>query len=208
MNRSTTGSRPTDAARRTAIPALRRASIALALLLGCGRSPSSEAILPDDPGKVTIRLRSAAFADGGDIPKASTCDGKDTSPPLAWSGVPGGARSLALVVEDPDAPRGTWTHWVLFDLAPDVGELPRGVPTGGTFEPKAGAKAARQGKNDFGKLGYGGPCPPGGTHRYVFRLYALDAVLGLDPGASREQVLRAMTGHVLAEGRLTGRYRR
>jgi Raf kinase inhibitor-like YbhB/YbcL family protein len=190
------------------VPATRLASIALALLVGCGRSPSSEAILPEDPKKLTIRLRSDAFADGGDIPKAYTCDGKDTSPPLEWSGVPGGARSLALVVEDPDALRGTWAHWILFDLAPDVVGLPGAVPGGETFAPKAGAKAARQGKNDFGHLGYGGPCPPSGTHRYVFRLYALDGELALEPGATREQVLRAMNGHVLAEGRLTGRYRR
>jgi Raf kinase inhibitor-like YbhB/YbcL family protein len=190
------------------VSGLRRASIALALIVGCGRSPSSEAIIPEDPKKLTILLRSDSFADGGDIPKAYTCDGKDTSPPLSWSGVPEGARSLALVVEDPDAPRGTWAHWVLFDLAPDVVELAGAVPSGETFAPKGGAKAARQGKNDFGNLGYGGPCPPSGTHRYVFRLYALDAELALAPGATREQVLRAMNGHVLAEGRLTGRYRR
>jgi Raf kinase inhibitor-like YbhB/YbcL family protein len=183
-------------------------TVLLAALPACGGGPSTEAILPEDPKRNTIHLESPAFADGGAIPKTYTCDGGDVSPPLKWSGVPEAAKSLALVVEDPDAPRGTWTHWVLFDIPADVGELPQGVPTEGRVELGPGGKAARQGKNDFGKTGYGGPCPPSGTHRYVFRIYALGTELGLGPGTTRDQLLRAVKGHVLAEGRLTGRYSR
>jgi Raf kinase inhibitor-like YbhB/YbcL family protein len=180
----------------------------LALLPGCGRSPTTESILPEGPNMTAIHLQSPAFADGGAIPKLYTCDGKDISPPLEWSGVPGPARSLALVVEDPDAPRGTWTHWVLFDVPADLGSLPEAVPTDERVGLGAGGKAARQGRNDFGKVGYGGPCPPGGTHHYVFRIYALDVELGLGPETTREALLRSVKGHVLAEGRLTGLYSR
>jgi Raf kinase inhibitor-like YbhB/YbcL family protein len=155
---------------------------------------------------MTIRLQSPAFLEGGAIPKTYGCDGKDVSPPLKWSGVPETARSLAVVVEDPDAPLGTWTHWVLFDLAADLRELNEGVPTAERVELGSGGHSALQGKNDFGKTGYGGPCPPGGTHHYVFRVFALDASPDLGPGATRQQLLRAIKGHVLAEGRLTGLY--
>lgn len=150
----------------------------------------------------TIMLTSPAFEDGAAIPRKHTCDGDDLSPPLTWDRLPDGAKSLALIVEDPDAPRGTFTHWVLYDLPATETGLDAGVP--------ARSEAARQGKNDFGKAGYGGPCPPrGSTHRYVFTLFALDvARLGLDDGASKRQVLDAVSGHVLAEGRLTGTYAR
>jgi Raf kinase inhibitor-like YbhB/YbcL family protein len=115
---------------------------------------------------------------------------------------------MALIVEDPDAPGGTFTHWVLFDLPPETKGLGEGIPPEGEVRLAPAGAAARQGKNDFGKLGYGGPCPPRGTHRYVFLLYALDAPLNLKPGATRDQLLRAMKGHILAEGRLMGRYSR
>ena len=207
---------PDDGCRRSPASgrasAMRRISIGgpilLVLLPACGRSPSTESILPEDPKMDTIRLQSPAFADGGAIPTEYTCDGKDVSPPLEWSGVPDAARSLALVVEDPDAPRGTWTHWVLFDLPADVGGLPEAVPTVELVELVAGGKSARQGRNDFGKVGYGGPCPPGGTHRYVFRLFALDAELGLGSKTTRLDLLRSIQGHILAEGQLKGRYSR
>jgi Raf kinase inhibitor-like YbhB/YbcL family protein len=181
------------------------------LLASCGRSTPTDSVLPDDPARLTIRLRSPAFADGGAIPPVYTCDGKDISPPLTWSGVPEAALSLALIGDDPDAPRGTWTHWVLYDLTPDVTGLPEGLPP--ENPPHLGSAQGagddmRQGRNDFGRIGYGGPCPPGGTHRYVFRLYALDARLNLEPGATRDQVLHASKGHVLAEGRLVGTYSR
>jgi hypothetical protein len=145
-----------------------------------------------------MELKSPAFAEGGAIPRQYTCDGADRSPPLAWSGVPAGSQALALIVDDPDAPGKVWVHWVLYDMPPDRTELPENaVPDG-----------AVQGTNDFRKTSYGGPCPPGGTHRYVFTLYALDAPLKLPAGASKEQVLAAMEGHVLGQARLTGRYAR
>lgn len=151
-----------------------------------------------------LTLSSPAFQSGGPIPKVHSCDGADRSPALSWSGVPEGARSLALTCDDPDAPAGTWVHWVLFDLPPDLTGLPEGVPTSATL-----AGGGRQGLNSWGKTGYGGPCPPPGKpHRYFFRLYALDAVLGLPPSATQAQVQAAMKGHVLAQAEWMGTYRR
>jgi Raf kinase inhibitor-like YbhB/YbcL family protein len=190
---------------------MRKLAVGTSLILvlaSCGRRPSTEAILPKEQEKLTLRLSSPAFAEGGAIPKAYTCDGKDTSPPLEWSSVPEAARSLALVVEDPDAPGGTWIHWVLFDLPADVTRLPEGVPTEERVALGSDGQSARQGKNDFGKIGYGGPCPPSGTHHYIFRVFALDTELGLERGTNREPLLRAIRGHILAEGRLTGVYSR
>ena len=151
----------------------------------------------------TLRLTSAEFKDGDPIPAIYTCDGANVSPPLAWSGVPAGTRSFALIVDDPDAPRGTYTHWVLFDLPAQATGLPEGVPAEPT--PSSGG---RQGTNSANKVGYTGPCPPSGTHRYVFTLYALDAMLDLPAGATKQEVLDAMQGHILAEGSLMGRYQR
>ena len=150
-----------------------------------------------------IELSSDAFVEGGTIPREFTCDGADVSPPLSWTHVPEKARSLAIICEDPDAPGGIWTHWLLFDLAPDVSSLPRGVAPAESL-PHGG----RQGTNDFGRLGYGGPCPPSGTHRYVFKLFALDARLGLAGRVSRKKLLKAMEGHVLESAILMGRYAR
>jgi Raf kinase inhibitor-like YbhB/YbcL family protein len=141
------------------------------------------------------------------IPRKYTCDGEDRSPPLAWSGVPTQARSLALTCDDPDAPSGTWSHWVAFNLPPEVASLPEGLAASDPAHLDSGAEV-RQGKNDFGKIGYGGPCPPSGTHRYIFRLYALDTTVELQAGATRGSLLASATGHVLAEGRLTGKYQR
>lgn len=152
---------------------------------------------------MAIQVMSSAFQEGGMIPADYTCDGKDISPPLSWSGIPEGAVTLALICDDPDAPLGTWVHWVLYNLPASVQELPAGVPPQEKL-----ASGAVQGKNDFRKLGYGGPCPPGGTHRYYFKLYALDKALDLKPGATKKELLKAMEGHVLAEGQLMGRYRR
>ena len=150
---------------------------------------------------MTIQLKSSAFAEGGLIPSRYTCDGGDLSPPLSWSGIPEGTQRLALICDDPDAPRGTWVHWVAYDIPATLRELPEGVaPT------PALAGGGSQGKSSFGRSGYGGPCPPSGTHRYFFRLYALDAPLGLPPGATKEELLRAMSGHLLGEGVLMGRY--
>src|SRR5262245_52007915 len=158
------------------------------------------------PGGTTmsIQLSSPAFEEGGAIPKQHTGDGKDTSPPLRWADPPEGTKSFALVCDDPDAPRGTWTHWLLFNLPPDRRELEEAAAASWAHD-----GGARQGKNDFGKNGYGGPAPPPGKpHRSYFRLYALDTVLDLPAGAGREQLLAAMKGHVLAEGQLMGRYGR
>lgn len=151
-----------------------------------------------------IRLTSAAFANGAPIPAAHTCEGENRSPALAWEGVPVGTRSLALVCEDPDAPRGTWVHWVLFNLSQEAAELGEGVPP----DPEL-PSGARQGANDWGNASYAGPCPPPGRqHRYFFRLYALDAQLSLAPGAKRADLDSAMGNHVLAEGVLMGTYQR
>jgi Raf kinase inhibitor-like YbhB/YbcL family protein len=151
-----------------------------------------------------MQLTSTAFTEGKPIPAKYTCDGTNVSPPLKWTGTPAQAKSLVLIVDDPDAPVGTWVHWVLYDLPATVGELPEDVAKSESI-----AQGGRQGVNDFKSLGYGGPCPPGGrSHRYFFRLYALDTVLDLKPGATRKEVDRAMQHHVLAEGQLMGTYQR
>lgn len=189
---------------------LDRGLVALALVLSsCGSRDGSE-VSPVEERIRTIRLESTAFPEGGMIPRKYTCDGEDVSPPLAWSNVPEAARSLVLICDDPDAPAGTWTHWVLFNLPAEVTALSERLPPEGDVQVASGGAehAARQGRNDFGKLGYGGPCPPSGTHRYYFRLCALDTTLSLKPGASRKQVLGAMEGHVLAQGQVMGRYAR
>lgn len=150
-----------------------------------------------------IKMTGAAFEEGDMIPKQYTCDGPDVSPPLAWSSVPNGTKSLALICDDPDAPMGTWVHWVLFNLPADNKDLPEKVPAHKTL-----ANGAKQGTNDFRKIGYGGPCPPSGTHRYYFKLYALDTEINLEAGATKKELLKAMEGHILAEGQLMGKYKR
>ncbi len=148
-------------------------------------------------------LTSTAFANGAKIPAKYSCDGNDVSPPLQWSDPPQGARSFALICDDPDAPAGTWVHWVLYNVPADARTLPEAIPSNAEL-----ADGSRQGKNSWGKLGYGGPCPPGGTHRYFFKLYALDTVLDLSSGANKAQVLKAMEGHILAQTELMGKYAR
>ncbi len=152
---------------------------------------------------MALVITSSAFSDGQAIPNRYSCDGPDVSPDLAWSGVPEGAASLALICDDPDAPMGTWVHWVLFNIPADADGLPAEIPSDAALE-----NGARHGTNDFRRLGYGGPCPPGGTHRYFFKLYALDTMLELDSGITKAQLLEAMEGHVLAEGQLMGTYSR
>ena len=153
--------------------------------------------------KMEIKITSTAFSEGSMIPKRYTCDGEDVSPPLAWTGVPEGTNSLALICDDPDAPVGTWVHWVLFNIPADMQEVPANIPP-----EKIIKNGARHGTNDFRKFGYGGPCPPGGTHRYYFKLYALDTEIDLESGITKAQLLKAMEGHILAEGQLMGRYKR
>lgn len=151
-----------------------------------------------------MELRSEAFTQDGTIPRVYTRDGEDRSPPLTWSDLPRDAESLALIVEDPDAPRGTFTHWLMWDIPITNERLPEGVVHAGDFN-----DGRRQGDNDFDERGYSGPQPPKGqTHRYVFRLFALDQRLQVEEGATKEQLLRAMEGHVLDRAELVGRYRR
>lgn len=152
---------------------------------------------------MAFALTSPAFAEGGTIPNPFTCEGRDVSPLLHWSNPPEGTQSFALICDDPDAPVGTWVHWVLFNLPPDISELHAEIPPKKTLK-----NNARHGKNDFGKFGYGGPCPPGGTHRYFFKLYALDTVINLESGITKAQLLEAMKGHILDEGQLMGKYKR
>jgi hypothetical protein len=153
---------------------------------------------------MTLKLTSSAFKEGETIPSKFTCDGADVSPALEWSNVPAGARSLVLICDDPDAPAGTWVHWVVYGVAAGHTSLGEGVAMTQVVE-----GVGTQGKNDFKKVGYGGPCPPPGKpHRYFFKLYALDSMLELEPGARKSEVERAMKGHVLAQGQLMGRYRR
>lgn len=151
-----------------------------------------------------MQLTSTVFTQGATIPSKYTADGADVSPPLSWTGVPAEAKSLALIADDPDAPVGTWVHWVLYDVPPALTGLAEDVPKTQTIP--AGGK---QGLNDFRRVGYGGPDPPRGkTHRYFFKLYALDQALDLKAGASKRDVERAMAKHVLAEAQLMGTYKR
>ncbi|MDQ3744745.1 MAG: YbhB/YbcL family Raf kinase inhibitor-like protein [Acidobacteriota bacterium] len=195
------------------------ATLSLALLLaacrsgknapaGDGRTPTPAATAGVENGtkegdKMTIKLTSTAFDEGGMIPSQYTCDGQNVSPPLAWSDLPEGTKTLALICDDPDAPRGTWVHWVVYQIPASERGLPENLPARETLD-----GGARQGTNDFKKPGYGGPCPPSGTHRYFFKLYALDASLDLASGATKDQLLKATEGHVLAHGQLIGRYAR
>ena len=152
---------------------------------------------------MSIDITSTAFSDGGSIPSKYTCDGSDVSPPLRWGQVPEGTKSIALISDDPDAPMGTWVHWVLYNLPADVNSLAEGIS-----DDKVLANGARQGTTDFGSVGYGGPCPPSGVHRYFFKLYALDTMLDLDAGGTKSELLEAMEGHIVGEGRLIGNYKR
>jgi Raf kinase inhibitor-like YbhB/YbcL family protein len=145
-----------------------------------------------------LSINSPAFQHNGDIPVRYTCDGDDINPPLAFENVPQGTQSLVLIIDDPDAPMGTWVHWVVWNIDPGIGEIKEdSVPAG-----------ASQGMNDFRKLEYGGPCPPSGTHRYFFKLYALDSTLDLASKAKKADVEKAMKGHVIEESQIIGLYRR
>ena len=174
-------------------------AVSLAVLGGCeSKRPGGEAFRKE--GVMPLEVKSSAFAAGGTIPRKYTGEGTDVSPPLSWSNVPEGTKEFALICDDPDAPRPTpWVHWVLYKIPASVRELPEGSSGG-----------AREGRNDFGNRGYGGPMPPPGhgVHHYHFKLYALDTELDLPPGATKDQVLAAMRGHVLAQGELVGTYQR
>lgn len=162
-----------------------------------------DVVLTEGEDTMAIAVTSPAFEDGGMIPKKFTCDGQDISPPLHIDGVPSEARSLTLIADDPDAPSGTWVHWVLYDLPPNTTELPENTPVDEEIQ-----NGARHGVTDFKRFGYGGPCPPSGTHRYYFKVYALDTMLDLSGSVTKADIIKAMQGHVLAEGQLMGRYAR
>jgi len=150
-----------------------------------------------------IDVTSSAFVHGGKIPSKYTCDGVDISPPLKWDSAPEETKSLAVICDDPDAPMGTWVHWVIYNIPPVVTELPENI-----HQERLLRNKSKQGINDFRRIGYGGPCPPRGSHRYFFKIYALDTVLELEAGIKKEELVRAMEGHILASGEIMGNYSR
>jgi Raf kinase inhibitor-like YbhB/YbcL family protein len=179
--------------------------IGAALVFAIAAPACSKPARKPPEGPMTIALTSPAFAANGTIPAKYTCDGPGVSPPLAWSGVPAGAKSLALIVDDPDAPdpkapKTTWVHWVVFDIPPSTTSLPEGASASGL------PAGARQGKNDWGKPEFGGACPPVGRHRYFHELYGLDVTLPNLQTPTRAELEDAMRGHVLARGELIGMY--
>jgi Raf kinase inhibitor-like YbhB/YbcL family protein len=172
-----------------------------ASVVGC-QSASTPAA--EGETSMALQVTSPAFSEGEAIPKKHSCDGEDLSPALAWSGVPEGMKSLALIMDDPDAPAGTFVHWVLYNIPPDLASLPEGVA-----KTESVPGIGTQGLTGFGRTGYGGPCPPRGpAHRYYFKVYALDTTLSLKARASKADVEKAMSGHVLAQGQLMGKYSR
>jgi Raf kinase inhibitor-like YbhB/YbcL family protein len=180
---------------------IHRATLICATIAGVLVTTGSVMTPPETHKKMA--LSSSAFKDGQPIPVDYTCDGKNISPPLAWTGAPANTQSVLLIVDDPDAPSGVWTHWIVFDLPSDASDLAE------DFAKAPAASTTKQGTNDFKKPGYGGPCPPAGkAHRYFFKIFALDTTLNLPAGASRKDVDAAMTKHVLAAGQLMGTYQR
>jgi len=179
------------------------------LLLLCGVGQNSIAQEGDE--KVAIVITSSAFKEGGMIPAKYTCDGQNISPPLKWEQVPQGtarlsspkSKSFALICDDPDAPLGTWVHWVMWNIPTEANGLPESI-----LPAKELLDGSKQGINSSRKQGYSGPCPPGGTHRYYFKIYALDEKLNLPPASAKQDLLDAMKGHILAEGSLMGKYQR
>jgi len=170
----------------------------LIFVIGCAKeTQEQENKIEQQTGVVEMKLTSPAFSHNTNIPLEYTCDGSDLSPPLAISDVPANAKSLALIVDDPDAPVGTWDHWVVLNIPPNIKEIPKGTEPNGVA-----------GKNSWGRTGYGGPCPPSGTHRYFFKLYALDTMLNLQEGSTKKQIESAMQGHILAKAELIGLYQR
>jgi Raf kinase inhibitor-like YbhB/YbcL family protein len=168
----------------------------LLILAGCTGQGTTATV--EGESEMSIQITSSAFTEGGRIPRIYTCDDQNVSPPLAWMGLPTNTVSQALIMDDPDAPSGSWVHWVLFNLPPGLTGLEQGENGTGM-----------EGKNDFGTIGYGGPCPPrGSNHRYFIKIYALDTQLDLKAGATKAQLENAMKGHILAQGQLMGRYAR
>lgn len=181
--------------------------LSILALPGCGTGP--KALAPEPPAKQTpnqkseITLVSAAFKEGQPIPRQYACDGVNVSPPLEWGSAPKNAKTIAIIADDPDAPAGTWVHWVLYNLPAENIGLVENVPATETLN-----AGGFQGKNDFGKIGYGGPCPPSGTHHYFFKVFAVDDELPLKAGATRAELEKALEGHVISKGQLMGTYKR
>jgi hypothetical protein len=175
------------------------------LLSACASSTAEPAQVVDDPlameEAVTIELTSPAFTHEAAIPERYTCVGEDISPALAWGEPPAGTQSFALIMDDPDAPGGTWVHWVLFNIPASARSLPETFPSDATLP-----DGSMSGNSSFGGPGYGGPCPPSGTHRYFFKLYALDEMLAISAGATKGELEKAMVGHILATGELMGTF--
>lgn len=179
-------------------------SILMCLLLSSCKPQAQTQTVSEQGGQaMSLKVTSTAFSDGGMIPPRYTADGEDISPPLAWEGLPEGTRSVAIIHDDPDAPMGTWVHWLVWNIPPTVASLAENMPPD-----KQRPDGSRQGTTDFGRIGYGGPAPPGGTHRYFFKVYALDTLLDLPAGATKPQLEKAIKGHILAQGQLVGKYSR
>ena len=171
-------------------------SIIILLASGC--------ITKQEDNMENISISAEGFKDGTTIPDVYTCKGKDISPSLSWKGIPAGTKSIALIMDDPDCPGGTFVHWVLYNVPPQTQKLPEGMPHDKTL-----ADGSMQGMTDFARPGYGGPCPPPGKpHRYFFKIYALDSMINLPPGASKKQFENEMSGHILAKGEIVGIYKR
>lgn len=171
----------------------------LILIISCIQQKEQESQIQNQQaiGVVNMKLVSSAFQHNSMMPSEFTCDGSDSSPPLSITDVPANAKSLVLIVDDPDAPVGTWDHWVVFNIPQSTKQIPQDTEPNGV-----------SGKNSWGKTGYGGPCPPSGTHRYFFKLYALDTILNLAQGATKKQIEAAMQKHILAKAELVGLYKR
>jgi hypothetical protein len=178
------------------IPAIILTGICMAL--SCSAGNTSTGAKP-----MAITITSSAFQQGKAIPAQFTCDGADISPPISWQGVPQATRSIVLISDDPDAPVGTWVHWVCYDIPPTVDSLAQNMPKADTL-----SCGGKQGMTDFRRIGYGGPCPPSGTHRYFFKVYALDILLNLPAGKTKKEIETAMKGHILGQGELMGVYSR
>ncbi len=174
--------------------------IFLVLLSGCLIKENKNI---EEKNMENISIVSEAFKEGANIPSEYTCDGKNISPALSWNGIPEETKSIALIMDDPDAPSGTFVHWLLYNLPSETKKLEKGFPKEDIFR-----DGTTHGKTSFGNIGYGGPCPPSGSHRYYFRIYAIDKKLDLLPRATRNQIDDAIKGHIIAKGELMGRYKR
>jgi len=179
-------------------------SLALPILFCCCEKKESASDSEREGARnMTVKVTSPAFEEGGMIPSKYTADGANISPPLRWEAVPEGTQSIALINDDPDAPMGTWVHWIMWNIPPDKTELPENIPPDQKL-----ADGSSQGITDFRRPGYGGPAPPSGTHRYFFKVYALDTKLDLPTSSTKTQLVKSMEDHILAEGQLMGKYKR